>query len=243
MRLIESGRKKRATIGGGIFSLLLHIGLIALVVFGATRVAVGKTPQTEPERVVFISPQKPPEIPVVKKETPKPKEPVPEKKEPAPTVPDLPKEVPIIVPPVEIPNKLPEVDLSKPVTKEADFAERARTPAPTGDSTGTADTRNPSDPYFVSEVDAPPTPLSDNPKPRYPESLLSRRIEGEAIVEFVVDARGRADMATFRVISATDPLFGYAVRDVLPRMRFRPGSIGGKKVKTVVRMPFKFVLM
>ena len=242
MRLIESGRKKRATIGGGILSLLLHIGLIALVVFGAARVAVGKTSQTQPERVVFIAPQKPREIPAVKKETPKSKEPAPEKKEPTPTVPDLPKEVPIIVPPVEIPDKLPEVDLSKPITNESDFAKRARTPAPTGDSTGVTDARSPSDAYLVSEVDAPPASLSGNPTPRYPEFLRSRGVEGETVVEFVVDARGRADMATFRVISATHPLFGDAVRDVLPRMRFRPGSIGGKKVKTVVRIPFKFVI-
>jgi protein TonB len=81
-------------------------------------------------------------------------------------------------------------------------------------------------------------PMSEGPL--YPDSLLAHHIEGEARVRFVVDSTGHADPASFGVIETNRSGFADAVREALPRMRFRPASIGEKKVSQHVEQTFVF---
>jgi TonB family protein len=76
--------------------------------------------------------------------------------------------------------------------------------------------------------------------PVYPESMLRRRIEGSVIVQYVVDTLGQADTTTFRVISATHADFARAVKNTLPRMRFRPAIMANRLVPQLVQQPFAF---
>jgi TonB family protein len=76
--------------------------------------------------------------------------------------------------------------------------------------------------------------------PTYPPSLLRRGIEGRVSVRFVVDTTGLADTTTFRVLEATHPAFGQAVREALPHMRFRPAIRAGVKVRQLVEQSFAF---
>jgi TonB family protein len=81
---------------------------------------------------------------------------------------------------------------------------------------------------------------ADNPAPEYPRDLERRRIEGRVVAEFLVDAQGRVDTRTLRIVSSTDERFNQAVRDVLPRLRFLPAEIEGLKTEDWVAMPFRF---
>lgn len=90
------------------------------------------------------------------------------------------------------------------------------------------------------QVDSAAVRYDDAAAPAYPESMLRRRIEGSVIVQYVVDTMGRADTATFRVITATHADFARAVRDVLPRMRFRPAMMANRRVPQLVQQPFAF---
>lgn len=76
--------------------------------------------------------------------------------------------------------------------------------------------------------------------PLYPDSMLVKQIEGAARVRFVVDSTGHADVASFGVIETNESAFAEAVRMALPRMRFRPASIGEKKVPQHVEQTFVF---
>ena len=60
------------------------------------------------------------------------------------------------------------------------------------------------------------------------------------MAEFLVDAKGRVDTRTLRIISSTDERFSQAVRDVLPRLRFLPAESNGVKAEEWVEMPFRF---
>jgi len=80
----------------------------------------------------------------------------------------------------------------------------------------------------------------DNPKPQYPSMLESAGVEGEVLVQFVIDTTGRADMSTFKVLKSSNDLFTNSVRNVLPRMKFYPAETGGRKVKELVQFPFSF---
>lgn len=79
--------------------------------------------------------------------------------------------------------------------------------------------------------------------PAYPRLLEKQGIEGTAVVRFVVDTTGRADLETFRLIETNHPLFGAAVRDALPAMKFHPATVGPRKVRQMVEIPFGFQII
>jgi protein TonB len=88
---------------------------------------------------------------------------------------------------------------------------------------------------------APRVLRSENP--RFPDALRARGQGGRVVVQFVVDTLGRAEMSEFKIVDATDSLLGDAVRAVLPRFRFTPGEAAGRKVRTMVALPFDFTLV
>ncbi len=76
--------------------------------------------------------------------------------------------------------------------------------------------------------------------PFYPDSLWRTSVDGETLVEFVVDGLGRVDMQFFSVSSASNPAFAESVREALFRARFVPAIRGGRHVRQLVRLPTRF---
>jgi protein TonB len=68
----------------------------------------------------------------------------------------------------------------------------------------------------------PPILIGPAPRPYFPDALRSQRTEGEVVVRFRVDERGRVDMSSTKVVKSDHELFTLAVRNVLPRFRFEP---------------------
>ncbi len=85
-------------------------------------------------------------------------------------------------------------------------------------------------------------PVVGNTPPRYPDRLRADKVEGAVLAEFVVDTVGGVDPMSVRVLSATQPMFGDAVRAALSSMRFVPAEVNGRKVKQVAQIPFAFAL-
>ena len=138
MHLLESQKtdKKRRSVSGTISSVILHVLVIFLAVFATARAGTRKPEKARAEKVNFVAMKKD-EPPPPKKEEPKPKEPPKPKEQPKPkpptpklVVPQLPKEAPlappkgfkVLAPPVNVPTKLPSIDLSKALTNENDFS-------------------------------------------------------------------------------------------------------------------------
>jgi protein TonB len=67
-------------------------------------------------------------------------------------------------------------------------------------------------------------------------------VEGRVVAQFVVDIEGRVEAGTVRLVRTDNALFDEAVRTALPRMRFTPAEIAGRKVRQLVEMPFVFAL-
>lgn len=105
---------------------------------------------------------------------------------------------------------------------------------------GPADT-NQDRPYFEFQVEKPAMARAGNPHPEYPPSLEKRGINGRVLAQFVVDTLGRPVPSTFRVVTSSDAAFTVAVEEVLPRMRFYPAEISGRKVKQLVQQSFLFL--
>jgi len=76
--------------------------------------------------------------------------------------------------------------------------------------------------------------------PVYPGVLRRAGVEGQVVVRFVVDTLGRVEAESVEVREASHAPFADAVREVMPRLRFRPATAGGRRVRQLVEMPFEF---
>lgn len=234
--LLESKAKKEKRAGGTIASFIIHTVLIAAASYG-TMHAKQELEKPKAEKVEFVE--------VKKAEEPPPPE--PEKAPPPPDVvaaPPIAKGFQVLAAPVKIPDVLPEIDLSKSVTNEADFSGRG---VAGGISKGVVGGIVPekvdgSQTYFEFQVEKQVQALPNQAGPRYPDMLRSANVEGEVLAQFVVDTTGRAEMGTFKVLKTSHDLFTNAVKATLPQMRFYPAEVGGRKVKQLVQMPFQFTL-
>ena len=93
--------------------------------------------------------------------------------------------------------------------------------------------------YFEFQVEKPVVALN-NASPVFPSMLQNQGVSGQVIAQFVVDTTGRVDVSTFKVVESSHDLFTAAVKNSLPRMRFQPAEVGGRKVKQLVQQPFVF---
>lgn len=230
-QLLESKAKKQKMAGGTMFSLVLHTVLISGAVYATARAGV-KDEKSKAEKIQFVE---------MKKEPPKeaPKEPPPPKE--VVVKPPPPKGFQVLRAPVKIDIKIPEIDLSKAVTNEADFSGKGvKGGTGSGVVGGTGPVTNQT--YFEFQVEKPAEMLQDSPKPKYPSVLESSGIAGEVQAQFVVKSDGKADMDSFKVLKTSNELFSQAVKNVLPRMRFSPAQIGGKPVNQLVQQSFQFAV-
>jgi protein TonB len=230
-QLLESKPKKERSVGAQIVSAVLHVILIGGAV-AATLHAKEEMEKPKQEEVKFV-------------ETPKePPPPEPEKAPPPPDVavaPPPPKGFQVLTAPVNIPDVIPDIDLNKKVTDEADFTGKG---VAGGSSKGVVGGTAPvisDQPYFEFQVDKPATILpGGGAAPKYPEMLKSAGITGEVQVQFVVDTTGRADMSTFKVLKSAHELFTVAAKNAVREQRFYPAETGGRKVRMYVQEPFVF---
>ncbi|MGH7627590.1 MAG: energy transducer TonB, partial [Gemmatimonadaceae bacterium] len=222
-------RKKEASAGGTVLSIVFHV-VVGLVLVWVTASAGNEAMKARrQEDVKFVQVKKPPP-------------PEPEKPPPPQVVvtPPPPKGFQVPVPPVNIPDKIPDVDLSKSVTNEADFSGKGQEGGVARGVVGGTGHVNNDQPYFEFQVEKPVLAREGNPTPAYPSMLESARVAGEVMAQFVVDTTGRVDMSTFKVLKTTNDLFTSSVKNALSRSRFYPAETGGRKVKQVVQQPFIF---
>jgi len=81
------------------------------------------------------------------------------------------------------------------------------------------------------------------PAPHFPEILRDRKIVGDVVVRFTVDAQGRPDLSSFTVVRTPHELMTESVRRVIPTLRFEPahkGRIGAPAEPDQVQMSFQF---
>ncbi len=231
--LLESKPKKKKTVGGMIFSVVIHAVVITLAVEGTLQ-AANKLEKPKQEKVDFVD--------VKKKEPPPPKEePKPIPKEVV-VAPPPPKGFQVLTAPIKVPDVLPDIDLNKKVTDEADFSGKGVQGGVARGVVGGTGPVNTDQPYFEFQVEKQVQQIPGTGNLRYPDMLRSANVEGEVLAQFVVDADGRYEAGSFKVLKSSHELFTQAVKNALPNMRFYPAEVGGKKVKQLVQQPFTFSL-
>ena len=228
--LLESKPKRDRNPGGVIASVILHAGVIGLAVAVTLNAGLRSEKEHRQEDVKFVQTKPPPPKP----EPPKPPPPQ------TTVTPPPPKGFQVLTAPINIPTKIPDVDLSKAVTNEADFSGKGVEGGVAKGVVGGKGPVNPDQTYFEFQVEKPALAKEDNPRPTYPSMLESAGVEGDVLVQFVIDTLGRADMSTFKVLKSSNDLFTSSIKNVLPRLRFYAAETGGRKVRELVQYPFSF---
>jgi TonB family protein len=76
------------------------------------------------------------------------------------------------------------------------------------------------------------------PSPVVPDALLRDHASAQAVVEFIVDHAGHAQLP--RIVSATDPAFGWAAATAVARWQFTPPLSQGHPVDVRVTIPLVY---
>jgi periplasmic protein TonB len=232
-QLVESKPKKERSIGGTITSLVVHGVLIAGAAYGTLN-AKEALEKPKEEKVEFVEVE-------TKKEPPPPE---PEKAPPPPDVtvaPPPPKGFQVLTAPVNVPDVIPDIDLTKSVTDEADFSGKGVAGGVARGVEGGTGPVQTDQPYFEFQVEKPVV-AAGACSPRYPDILRSANVEGEVLAQFVVDADGKVESGSFKPLKSSHELFTSAVRTTLQGCKYIAAEVGGKKVKQLVQQPFVFAL-
>ncbi len=228
--LLESKPKKEKRGGGTVTSVVLHSILVGLAVYATANAAI-RNEKPRQEKIDFV-------------ETPK-DQPPPKEEPPPPPPPDVvvapppPKGFQVLTAPVEIPDVIPDIDLSKKVTDEADFSGKGVAGGVAKGKEGGAVVQS-DQPYFEFQVEKPVVPAPGSISPRYPDMLRQAGVEGEVLAQFVVDTTGKAEAGSLKILKSSHDMFVQSVKNALPQMKFIPAEVGGRKVKQLVQQPFTF---
>jgi TonB family protein len=77
-------------------------------------------------------------------------------------------------------------------------------------------------------------------QPVYPKHLLSKRVEGFAVVAFLVELDGKTTQC--QVVEASDEAFGEAARAAIALWEFSPPQFGGKPGRIAMSFPVEFTV-
>ncbi len=230
--LLESGRRQRGPGRQSFVSFAIHLGLVFGAI-GATRHVV--TPASALPRVtqvVFVPP------------SPTPAAAAPASQEEAgPVMPAPEVALPTITPPVVAPPEIPPVTAGPPVDPKR-LAAMVREPGPITTGIGGGEpVLGDGQVFLQAEADRiPEVAAGAECLGAYPAVMRSMGVPGRAVLEFVVEADGRVDPGTVRVVSATAPAFGQAAVEGVTgtRCRYRPGEYRGQPVRVLVRQAAGF---
>jgi len=218
--LLESKPKKEKRGGGTVTSIVLHSIVVGLAVYATANAAI-QNEKPRQEKIDFV-------------ETPKDEPPPPKDEPPPPPPPDIvaapppPKGFQVLTAPVEIPDVIPDIDLSKKVTDENDFSGKGVAGGVAKGVEGGKAVVQSDQPYFEFQVEKPVVPAPGSTSPRYPDMLRQAGVEGEVLAQFVVDTTGRAEAGSLKILKSSHDLFVQSVKNALPQMKFIPAEVGGR---------------
>ena len=223
--LLETRHRRAYSPREAIISLGLHLGLIIAAVLLTADTGTAHSAPPVPEHVIYAPPPA----------APTPRVPVsPSLPRPGTGNPPLVR-VEVFIAPVEVPIGLPPVASGDP----APWSTAPATPASPDGSTIPGGAIGA---WTDAQVEKPAMALPGSPLPVYPDFLRSSGTEGDVLVQYVVDTLGRVEAGSFRALHASHALFAQSVERVLPRLRFIPAEVGGRRVRQWVQQPFAFAI-
>lgn len=115
--------------------------------------------------------------------------------------------------------------------------------SPASDSTSTTSSRDGERTvYFDFQVDKPAVLIPGSSGPLYPEALRTQGVQGDVLVQFVVEPSGSVRVSSIKVLASQHPELAQTVVAALRDMRFKPAERLQRLVAQLVQQPFSFRL-
>jgi protein TonB len=223
-RLLESKVNHERSFRGAVASVVAHTGLIGLAIYATAQARPEIAPPAQIVRPLYFPPTR---APVVSHTA---------SGKASGTVK---RRLVFVNPALSI--ALPSIDISMTTAGTADFhGDPIGSSAQFGAASTVPDGVNGT--FRADQVEKQVSLIPGSASPTYPEALRVAGREGRVVAQFVVDEEGRVEEKTLKLTRPDNVLFDEAVRRALPRMRFVPAEIGGRKVRQLVEMPFVFAL-
>ena len=106
-----------------------------------------------------------------------------------------------------------------------------------GDELLSLEKKHPERIVAAGALDVPLKPVTQRPA-LFPRALAGRTAEGDALIEILINEEGHVHLP--RVVSASDPAFGFSAVQAVSTWWFEPPQAAGKAVVTRARVPFRF---
>ncbi len=91
--------------------------------------------------------------------------------------------------------------------------------------------------FSMAEIDQKPRAVFQA-SPSYPPEMRGKKVEGDVVLIFVVDADGK--VANPRIESSTHTAFNAPALNAIKKWKFEPGLRGGERVPCKMRVPIRF---
>jgi hypothetical protein len=96
--------------------------------------------------------------------------------------------------------------------------------------------------YAETEVDVKPRRVSSPPL-EYPRLLQQAGIEGRVLLEGIVGVDGRIEPGSVTILESSHEAFDLPSKSLLEGSVFRPATVNGEAVRTLIQLPIQFTLV
>lgn len=232
--LVESNRSGRRDVRGtimGMFGSTLFQGAVMVAAVYATMGVAKESEAFDIDTIMMVM------------DEPEQQEEQPEEEAP-PVVTSLappPKGFQVLTAPVDIPTEIPPVNLDQRFDPRDYSGVGVEGGVFSGVEGGTGPVVDLVQVFAEAVVDEVPERISCPPV-EYPRMMQQASIEGQVLLQFVVEVDGHVQGDNIDILQASHRAFEGPARDMISRCLFRPGRVRAKPVRVLVQMPIVFHL-
>jgi len=232
--LVESDRRGKRDFKGTIMGMLTSTVAQTIVVIAAVMATMGvaeEVTEVDIDTIMLVMDEPEPE------QEEEPDEP------PPPVITSLnppPRGFQVLTAPVDIPTEIPPIDLEE----RFDPRDYSGVGVEGGVFSGVEGGTGPVDleqVFAEAVVDEVPERISCPPL-EYPRMMRQANIEGQVLLQFVVETDGHVKGESIQTLSASHQAFEGPARNLIERCLFRPGRVRARPVRVLVQMPIFFNL-
>lgn len=236
--LLESRTEGQQSRGQALVSVVVHGGLI-LAAVEATHAAKTVYARSADAKMVYLQPPRPSSqtAPATRAHASVSANP-------------LPKSFRKMIPPIDIPNDIPPIDIDdRPFNLESSAGDRHGGGLGTetsGDGRGDGyrngfGAGDGGDAYTRNDLDDQ-VQVIYIPLPRYPSTLKSLGVEATVRLRYIVDTAGHAERNSFQALDQVRPEFIRAAEEAILKGTFKPAKLRGRPVRQWVEQPVTFLV-
>jgi protein TonB len=234
--LVESNRSGRRDVKGTIMGMFGSTVFQAIVMTAAVYATMGVAQEVTGEVDIDTL--------MIQLDEPEEQQEEQPEEEPPPVVTSLnppPKGFQVLTAPVDIPTEIPPVNLEQRFDPRDYSGVGVEGGVFQGVEGGTGPVVDLAQVFAEAVVDEVPERISCPPVD-YPRMMQQANIEGQVLLQFVVETDGHVKDENIEILSSSHRAFEGPAKDMISKCLFRPGRVRASPVRVLVQMPIVFNL-